>query len=162
MCLLSYLGSSSWYVGNMSRLKTEQLLREKVGISWYETISPLKSLTCEEHVRINWNSCPVAAWFYALLPDDGKSEKDVSINLMRLLTANGLSFLQGKEGSFVVRDSSQKGVYTVSLFSRALEWVQRKPFFLPKPTPSPPPPAPQQKKLWPHPLHPQCSWNSHM
>ncbi|KAI5629868.1 tyrosine-protein kinase BTK, partial [Silurus asotus] len=48
--------SSSWYVGNMSRVKTEQLLREK-----------------------------------------------------------------GKEGSFVVRDSSQKGVYTVSLFSRALD-----------------------------------------
>ncbi|XP_046696856.1 cytoplasmic tyrosine-protein kinase BMX-like isoform X2 [Silurus meridionalis] len=45
-----------WYVGNMSRVKTEQLLREK-----------------------------------------------------------------GKEGSFVVRDSSQKGVYTVSLFSRALD-----------------------------------------
>ncbi|KAK3528360.1 hypothetical protein QTP86_034136, partial [Hemibagrus guttatus] len=48
----------SWYVGNMSRVKTEQLLREK-----------------------------------------------------------------GKEGSFVVRDSSQKGVYTVSLFSRALDEV---------------------------------------
>ncbi|XP_058238161.1 cytoplasmic tyrosine-protein kinase BMX-like isoform X2 [Hemibagrus wyckioides] len=47
-----------WYVGNMSRVKTEQLLREK-----------------------------------------------------------------GKEGSFVVRDSSQKGVYTVSLFSRALDEV---------------------------------------
>ncbi|XP_034155524.2 cytoplasmic tyrosine-protein kinase BMX isoform X1 [Pangasianodon hypophthalmus] len=45
-----------WYVGNMSRVKTEQLLRKK-----------------------------------------------------------------GKEGSFVVRDSSQKGVYTVSLFSRALD-----------------------------------------
>ncbi|XP_027024533.2 cytoplasmic tyrosine-protein kinase BMX isoform X1 [Tachysurus fulvidraco] len=48
----------TWYVGNMSRVKTEQLLREK-----------------------------------------------------------------GKEGSFVVRDSSQKGVYTVSLFSRALDEV---------------------------------------
>ncbi|XP_053472982.1 cytoplasmic tyrosine-protein kinase BMX [Ictalurus furcatus] len=48
-----------WYVGNMSRVKTEQLLREK-----------------------------------------------------------------GKEGSFVVRDSSQKGVYTVSLFSRALDEVK--------------------------------------
>ncbi|XP_060767565.1 cytoplasmic tyrosine-protein kinase BMX-like isoform X2 [Neoarius graeffei] len=47
-----------WYVGNMSRVKTEQLLREK-----------------------------------------------------------------GKEGSFVVRNSSQKGVYTVSLFSRALDEV---------------------------------------
>ncbi|XP_072527200.1 cytoplasmic tyrosine-protein kinase BMX-like isoform X2 [Salminus brasiliensis] len=47
-----------WYVGNMSRGKTEQLLREK-----------------------------------------------------------------GKEGSFVVRDSSQKGSYTVSLLSRALDEV---------------------------------------
>ncbi|XP_026867189.1 cytoplasmic tyrosine-protein kinase BMX [Electrophorus electricus] len=47
-----------WYVGSLSRGKTEQLLREK-----------------------------------------------------------------GKEGSFVVRDSSQKGMYTVSLFSRALDEV---------------------------------------
>ncbi|KAI5088857.1 tyrosine-protein kinase BTK, partial [Silurus meridionalis] len=52
----SHLTQLTWYVGNMSRVKTEQLLREK-----------------------------------------------------------------GKEGSFVVRDSSQKGVYTVSLFSRALD-----------------------------------------
>ncbi|XP_076880183.1 cytoplasmic tyrosine-protein kinase BMX-like [Brachyhypopomus gauderio] len=48
----------SWYVGSLSRVKTEHLLREK-----------------------------------------------------------------GKEGSFVVRDSSQKGMYTVSLFSRALDEV---------------------------------------
>ncbi|XP_036419057.1 cytoplasmic tyrosine-protein kinase BMX-like [Colossoma macropomum] len=47
-----------WYVGNLSRIKTEQLLREK-----------------------------------------------------------------GKAGSFVVRDSSQKGSYTVSLLSRALDEV---------------------------------------
>ncbi|XP_030627969.1 cytoplasmic tyrosine-protein kinase BMX-like [Chanos chanos] len=45
-----------WYVGNLSRVRAEQLLREK-----------------------------------------------------------------GKEGSFVVRDSSQKGMYTVSLFSQALD-----------------------------------------
>uniref|UniRef100_A0A4W4EDX6 Tyrosine-protein kinase n=1 Tax=Electrophorus electricus TaxID=8005 RepID=A0A4W4EDX6_ELEEL len=57
-CVLLVWSCPSWYVGSLSRGKTEQLLREK-----------------------------------------------------------------GKEGSFVVRDSSQKGMYTVSLFSRALDEV---------------------------------------
>lgn len=33
--------------------------------------------------------------------------------------------VQGKEGAFLVRDSSHKGSYTVSLFSLALKWVQK-------------------------------------
>ncbi|KAM9494823.1 cytoplasmic tyrosine-protein kinase BMX-like isoform 2-T2 [Clarias gariepinus] len=57
-CVDEQIEHYPWYVGNMSRVKTEQLLREK-----------------------------------------------------------------GKEGSFVVRNSSQKGIYTVSLFSLALDEV---------------------------------------